>query len=65
MARNESSESSYVDILVNVEPDICGFGIGGLLMDLEKLLGRKVDIVTENALHPSIQKQNLTEAAPL
>jgi hypothetical protein len=65
MARDESLETSDVDILVDVGPDVSGFGVGGLLMDLQELLGRKVDVVTENALHPTIRKRVLSEAIPL
>jgi len=34
-------------------------------MDLQALLQRKVDVVTQNALHPSISSQILKEAQPL
>jgi len=41
------------------------FDVGGLLLDLQNLLGRKVDVVTEKALHWYIRDQVLAEARPL
>jgi len=38
---------------------------GGLLMDLQDLLGCKVDIVTEQGLSPLIRERVLNEAKPL
>ena len=37
----------------------------GLVLDLEALLGRKVDVLTENALHWYIRDRILSEAVPL
>lgn len=65
MARDDAMESSDVDFLVDAGPEVSGFGIGGLLMDLQDLLGRKVDVVTENALHPAIREKVLNEAKTL
>jgi len=39
--------------------------MGGLLMDLETLLGCKVDIVTEKSLHWYIRERVLSEARAL
>jgi len=41
------------------------FDLGGLLMDLQRLLGRQVDVVTEKSLHWYIRDQILREARPL
>ena len=38
---------------------------GGLVADLEQLLGRRVDIVTDNGLSPLIRDRVLREAVPL
>ncbi|RJP24499.1 MAG: DNA polymerase subunit beta [Candidatus Abyssobacteria bacterium SURF_5] len=64
-ARGESGPQSDVDLLVDVGPDRTPFFPGGLLADLEELLGRKVDIVTEEALHWYIRERILEEAFPL
>ncbi len=39
--------------------------LGGLLMDLQSLLGRNVDIVTENGLHWYIKDRVMGEARPI
>jgi predicted nucleotidyltransferase len=48
-----------------MEPDRSLFDLGGLLMGLQSLLGREVDVVTENGLHWHIRDQVLAEARPL
>ncbi len=65
MAREDATEESDVDLLVDVGEATTGFGLGGLLMDLQDLLGRRVDLVTEQALHPSIRESILSEAVRL
>lgn len=47
VARGESTESSDVDILVRFDLDRSLFDHGGLIADLEELLGAKVDVVSE------------------
>jgi uncharacterized protein len=56
---------SDIDFLVDVEPEQSLFDVGGLLMDLQALLGRNVDVVTENGLHWYIRDQVLAEAKRL
>jgi len=54
-ARNEPSEESDVDILVEVDPSI-GLGFVTLAERLEEKLGRKVDLVSRRAVKPSLWK---------
>ncbi len=42
---------SDVDFLVDLEKGRSLLDLGGLVFDLQQLLGRKVDIVTEKGLH--------------
>lgn len=65
VARGEANPDSDVDFLVDMDQGRDYLDLGGLLMDLQDLLGRKVDLVTEPALHKSIKKQILQEAVPL
>jgi hypothetical protein len=65
VARNEADAQSDVDILVDLEPGRSLLDLGGLLMDLQDLLGRKVDIVTEKGLHWYIRDKVLREAVRL
>ncbi|MDQ6954952.1 MAG: nucleotidyltransferase family protein [Mariprofundaceae bacterium] len=65
MVRDEARAGSDVDLLVELEPGRSGLALGGFLMDVSELLGRKVDVVTEKALHPGIRDSVLREAQPL
>jgi predicted nucleotidyltransferase len=65
VARGEASPDSDVDLLVDLEPDKSLFDVGGLLMDLQALLGREVDVVTEKALHWYIRDRVIREAQSL
>jgi len=65
VVRGEAGPESDVDFLVDLEPDKSLFDVGGLLMDLQALLGREVDIVTEKALHWYIRDRVIREARPL
>ena len=65
VARGDAGPESDVDLLVTLDEDRTLFDLGHLLLDLEELLGRKVDLVTENALHPYIRGRVLREAVQL
>ena len=65
VARGEARPDSDIDLLVDLEPGRSLFDLGGLLMDLQNLLGFKVDVVTEPGLRPRIREQVLQEARPL
>jgi hypothetical protein len=65
MARDDADENSDVDLLVAPPERHSGLALGGLLMDAQDLLGRRVDIVTEAGLHPALRERVLAEAVPL
>lgn len=65
VARGEADAMSDIDILVDLEPGRSLFDLGGLLMDLQELLGHKVDVVTERGLRERIRARVLQEAIPL
>lgn len=65
VANGLADEKSDVDFLVELEEGKSLFDLGGLLMDLQKLLQRRVDVVTENGLHWYIKDKILNEAKPL
>ena len=65
VARGEADVRSDVDFLVEMEPGRSLFDLGGLQYELERLLGRPVDIVTERGLKPRIRDRVLQEAVPL
>ena len=64
--RGEETPESDIDFLIDYDPNkITPWFPGGLLMDWQDLLGRKVDILTENGISPLIREQVLLEAQPL
>ena len=65
VARGEAGSESDLDLLVDLEPNRSLFDLGGLLADLEDLLGCRVDVVTEGGLHWYIRDRVLSEARPL
>ena len=65
VARGEAGPDSDVDVLVDAGDSVSPFFPGGLLMDLQDLLGCEVDVVTENGLRPRIRDRVLAEAVPL
>lgn len=65
VARGEADENSDIDFLVTFEPGRSLFDHGGLLMELQELLGRRVDVATEKGLKQRIRDRVLREAKPL
>jgi predicted nucleotidyltransferase len=65
VARGEAGPDSDIDLLVDVGPEHSSFFPGGLVSDLEDLLGRRVQIVTREGLHWYIRDRVLSEALPL
>lgn len=55
MARGDATADSDVDLLVTLPPGTSALALGGLVMDAQDLLGRRVDVVTEPALHPALR----------
>ena len=55
VARGEAKPGSDVDVLVEMEPGRSLLDIIAIKQDLEDLLGRKVDVVTEAAVSPYIR----------
>ena len=64
-ARGEDNLQSDIDLLVDLEKGRTLFDLGGALMQLQDLLGRKVDIVTERGLHWYLREKIMKEAKPL
>lgn len=64
VARGEASPDSDVDFLVDGLEN-ASWGGGRLLMELQELLQRNVDLVSEGDLHRLIRNQVIEEAVPL
>ena len=60
-ARGDAEENSDLDLLVEFIGEESLLGIVGLKLELEDALGRSVDVLTYNALHPAIRDRILGE----
>lgn len=65
VARGEGTAASDVDLLVRFEQRHSLLDRIGLKQDLEELLGRPVDVVTEKSISRYIRDRVLREAVPL
>lgn len=62
VARGNARPDSDVDLLVEVGAETSPWFSAGLILDLEAILGRKVEVVTERALDPALRDTVLREA---
>ena len=62
VARGQAGPASDVDFLVEVGPKHSPFFPGGLVADLEDLLGRRVDVVEPEGIYPPLKDSILKEA---
>jgi uncharacterized protein len=65
VARGQADQESDIDFLVELETGRSLMDLGGLQMDLEALLGRRVDVVTALGLKARIRERVLREAVPV
>lgn len=65
MARGDADDASDVDLLVTLPPERTGLALGALLMDVQDLLCRRVQVVTDHSLHPALRDRVLEEARML
>ncbi len=65
IARGEDKPDSDLDILIDIEDGRSLFDIIAIQQDLEDILGRKVDVVTDGGLSPYLKEYILDEARPL
>ena len=65
MARGDAGPHSDVDLLIDVGADPSPWFPGGLIAELEELLGRRVQVVTERGLDALLRDRVLQEAVTL
>jgi len=65
VARGEAGPDSDIDLLIEAGPTTSSWFPAGLILDLEDLLGRRVQVVTEKGLNPYLRDRVLREAVPL
>lgn len=64
-ARGEDRPDSDLDLLVEMEAGRSLLDLVGLGQDLEDLLHRKVDVLTDASIHPALRARIVAEAQPL
>ena len=65
VARGDDRPDSDVDLLVDTGTTTSSWFPARLILDLEQILGRQVEIVTEKGLNPHLREHVLREAVPL
>jgi uncharacterized protein len=64
-ARGDARPDSDLDLLVDIVGPTTAWWPGGIIADLEDLLGIKVDVGTVDGLRPRIRQEALKDAIPL
>lgn len=57
----EATEESDIDLLVEFKGEKSLLDLAGLKIELEELLGKRVDVLTYNSLHPLLKDRILSE----
>jgi predicted nucleotidyltransferase len=65
VARGDDREDSDVDLLVEIEPGRTLLDVIAFEQDVQQLLGRNVEVLTDGGLSPYLQQRILAEAASL
>jgi len=65
VARGDATDVSDLDLIVRFDPGRSLFDHGGLLMDLQDLLGIKVDVIDEEGMRPRFRQLVMKEAVVL
>jgi predicted nucleotidyltransferase len=65
VARGEARPDSDLDLLVEAGPSTTPWFPGGLVVDLEEALGRRVDVVTVGGLVAGLRERILAESVPV
>lgn len=65
VVRGEAGPESDIDFLVELAPGRTLLDWSAFWQELERLLGRPVDVATEKSLKPEIRAQAVKEALPL
>jgi predicted nucleotidyltransferase len=65
IARGDDRPESDLDLLVDMDPDRSLLDLVGLGQELEEVLHRRVDVLTDASLHPAIRERIVSEARAL
>lgn len=53
--RGEETKDSDIDILIEAPEEMSLFDLAGLQTDLKEALGREIDLITYNSIHPLLK----------
>jgi predicted nucleotidyltransferase len=65
VARGEAGPASDIDLLVQMDSGRSLLDLIGLTQELESILQRKVDVLTDEGLSPYLKERIQAEAVPL
>jgi predicted nucleotidyltransferase len=65
IVRRDSGPGSDIDFLIDTGPETSSWFPAGLILDLEEILGCRVEVVTEKGLNPHLREHALHEVVPL
>jgi uncharacterized protein len=65
VVRGEDTDQSDLDILIDPTPETTLMDVAGIQVELERLLGVTVDVLTPRALPEKFRKLVLAEAVPV
>jgi len=65
VARGEDVEGSDIDLLVSMESNRSLYDLIGLQQEIEQMLGRKTDVLTERSINRYLRERILQEATAL
>jgi len=65
VVRGEDTKNSDIDFLVKLEKNRSLLDHADMIIEMEDLLGCKVDVITEPGLKERVKARVLTEAVPL
>jgi len=63
--RGEDTVDSDIDFLVEIDDDCSLFNIIRFKQEVEDIVGRKVDVVTDQSVHWTLKEQIINEAVQL
>ncbi len=65
VARGTDREDSDLDLVVTFDPGVGLLSHAKLILELEQLLGRRVDVASERGLRPEVRQKLEADAKPL
>ncbi|MFZ5866414.1 MAG: nucleotidyltransferase family protein [Thermodesulfobacteriota bacterium] len=63
--RGEADHKSDIDLLVTLDPGTTLLDHAALILELEVLLGCKVDVASDRGLRPRVKERVMSEAVPI